>query len=123
MRDANITQAAGQSSGVVLSLEGARQFEAQRRALMRREAEEIIESSLDLVERLLRMLDQLDPDPEMEPALGWPNAGQMTNEAMATDGDREIDNADYEDADPGEDNGDDEPCVTDFGHDADYMGA
>lgn len=44
------------------------------------------------IERLITMLDELDPDPDIEPALGWTFEGQ----GAADDGDREHDDADLE---------------------------
>ncbi|WP_242224201.1 hypothetical protein [Shinella zoogloeoides] len=56
------------------------------------------------IERLIDLLDAMSDDPDiedggdLEPAHGWPNAGQPANEAMCLDGDREQDNADCEPA-------------------------
>lgn len=79
------------------------------------------------IEKLINMLDELSPDPDLEPdldgepLLGWTERGQ----GVSDDGDREADNADMEatalerhgkgfyasGADDGEANGDDEPSL------------
>lgn len=92
---------------------------------LRQEAEEIIEASLDLVERMLRILDVLDPDPDMEPggddepSLGWPmgHGTAQLRKGMAHDDDREQDDADLEDGgdyEPGEDDEPDHESVPDY---------
>lgn len=61
------TRDAEASSGVVLTLKGERYCRDQEhKDRVRAEAEEIIEGALDMVERLLRMLDQLDGDADFE---------------------------------------------------------
>lgn len=79
--------------------------------IVRKEAEEIVEASLDLIERMLRILDRLDHDPDLEdggdaePSLGWPmghGIAQLRTD-ISHDDDPEHDDADHED------NGDAEP--------------
>lgn len=74
------------SSGVVLTMSGEHYCLASlAKAETRKEAEQIIEGCLDLIERLLAVIDQLDGDADLEPDL------------------------DGEEDDPAEDNGDREP--------------
>lgn len=63
------------------------------------------------IERLISLLDAMEPDPDLEepgdlePLLGWPNVGQVITAAMASDDDRELDDVDLEDG------GDSEPSL------------